>query len=85
MNWTSPKLKPFGYLSGSLMLWLHASNSGGMGSIPGQGTKIPQAKEVWQKLKTFAFQKSPSRKWKDKPQMQENILKLHLKRDLYQG
>ena len=62
MNWTSPKLKPFVYLPGSPVSRLHTSNSGGMGSIPGQGIKIPQAKEAWQKLKSFAFQKSPLRK-----------------------
>ena len=32
-------------------LRLHASNAGGMGSIPGQGTKIPQAMQCGQKIK----------------------------------
>ena len=32
-------------------LRLHASNAGGTGSIPGQGTKIPHAKQHSQKTK----------------------------------
>ena len=41
---------------GSQWLRRHASNVGGMGSIPGQGTKIPHA--MWQKKK-----KNPTLIW----------------------
>ena len=41
-----PALRDF---YGSQWLRLHASNAGGMGSSPGQGTKIPHP--MWQKKK----------------------------------
>ena len=34
-------------------LRLHTSTAGGVGSIPGQGIKIPRAAQCSQKVKTF--------------------------------
>ena len=44
-------------LPGSPWLRLHASNAGGVGSIPGQGTKIPHA--VWHSQKKKKVRVSP--------------------------
>ena len=36
-------------------LRLHATTAGGVGSIPGRGTKIPHAGQCGQKIKGFVF------------------------------
>ena len=68
MLWTKDKLSPLGT---SLAVWwlrLCTSNAGGMGSIPGWGTKIPYA--VWhdqkkkKKIYFFLFQVEIDYPWK---------------------
>jgi len=44
----------FGTSLGVQWLRLHASTAGGVGSIPGQGTKIPYA-SAWPKKKRMQF------------------------------
>ena len=77
INWIPSQLRMFRGFPRSPVVKTLPSSAGGMGSFPGQGTKIPHVvgcgKNLKKKKRKFTLPKTLLRKWKDQLQSQRKI------------